>query len=92
MLICQWQSDWIMCGVGVIELQKLLCRIGDSSSVVVIASWSWSFKNSCRLSGKKNPGSKHCLRADAYLYQMCRVWRTAPRDGWYISSYIWKRC
>jgi len=81
-----------MCGVVVIELQKILCRIGDSLSVVVIASWSRIFKTLCRHSGKENPDSKHCLCADAYLYQMCRVWRKVPRDGWYIRSYIWKRC
>jgi len=85
-----------MCGVVVIELQKMLCRvgdsslfrIGDSSYMVVIASWSWIFKNLCRHSGKENPGLKHCFRADMYLYQMCRVWCKAPRDGWYIISYL----
>jgi len=30
-----------MSGVIVIELQKMLCRTGDSSSMVVIVSWSW---------------------------------------------------
>jgi len=83
MLIHQWRNDWITCGVAVIELQKMLCRIGDSSSMVVIASWSWIFKNLFRHSGKENPGSKHCLR-------VCRVWPKAPRDGCYISSYLWR--
>jgi len=43
MLIRQWQSDWIVRGVVVIELQKMLCRIGVSSSIVAIASRSWIF-------------------------------------------------
>jgi hypothetical protein len=33
----------------------MLCRIGVSSSVVVIASWSWIFLNFSRHSGKANP-------------------------------------
>jgi len=71
-LIRQWRSDCITCGVVVIELRKKLCITGDSSSMVVIVSSSWIFKNLCRHSGKDNRGSKLCLRADVYLHQMCR--------------------
>jgi len=37
------RSDWIICVAVVIQFQKILCTIGVSSSIVVIASWSWDF-------------------------------------------------
>jgi len=60
-------------GVVVIEFQKMLCRIDNTSSIVVIASWICSFKNLFRHSGKENPAFKPCLRADA-IYIRCVVY------------------
>jgi hypothetical protein len=83
-----------MCGV-VTELQKTLRRIGVSWSIVVIANWGWIF---CiffvDILIKRI--QKRCLSADAYLYQMCHVLCEAPRNDWYISSFLkrfyrWKR-
>ena len=62
------------CGVVVIELLKMLRRNGVSSSILVVASWSWIFfLNLCRYSGRENPGLKRCLNADTCLYQICHV-------------------
>jgi len=77
-----------MCGVVVIELQKMVCRIGVSLSTVVVASWSWVFKTLRRTFWQGEPRLEMLLCADAYLYQMCHVWRKAPRAACYISSYM----
>jgi len=56
---------------GVVFWKKLY-RIGVLSSIVVGTRQSW-IEDLCKYSGRENTGSKHCLRAVAYLYQQCHV-------------------
>jgi hypothetical protein len=57
---------------GVVFWKKLY-RIGVSSIVVGIRR-SW-VENLCKYSGREDTGSKHCLHAVTYLYQLCHVRR-----------------
>ena len=81
-----------MCGVVVIELLEMLCRTVFSSSIALVASWIFFRKFYVDiLAGRiqvRNVGyvqTRICIRCVMYDVKV-------PRDGWYISSYLWKRC
>jgi len=47
MLVPRWQGDWIICGVVVIELQKILCRTCADCKKVYIGQIGWDFITKC---------------------------------------------
>jgi len=63
-----------MCGVVLIELLKKLCRIAVSSSVVVVARWSW-------ILFFKVTVIEVCTRR--YLHKNVIIFARAQRLGWY---------
>ena len=87
-LFRKWRSDWILCGFVVIELLRKLCRIGVSSSIVLVAS-RISFKKKCvdfladRIQARNLFTCRHVSISDL----SCMTWKYPEMTGILVVIY-----